>query len=41
MEEWLMQYDPLIPDDPKRVLSHSYKVRHLHVQPWTSPLSIF
>jgi len=26
MEEWLMQYDPLIPDDPKRVLSHNYVV---------------
>ncbi|KAI0920704.1 hypothetical protein AcV5_010378 [Taiwanofungus camphoratus] len=26
MEEWLIQYDPLIPDDPKRVLSHTYDV---------------
>lgn len=26
-EEWLMQYDPLIPDDPKHVLSHKYQVR--------------
>ena len=25
-EEWLMQYDPLIPDDPKHVLSHKYQV---------------
>ncbi|TCD70607.1 hypothetical protein EIP91_002637 [Steccherinum ochraceum] len=25
-EEWLMQYDPLIPDDPKRVISHAYPV---------------
>ena len=27
MEEWLVQYDPVIPDDPKRVLSHHYQVR--------------
>ncbi|GBE86822.1 hypothetical protein SCP_1000640 [Sparassis crispa] len=26
MEEWLTQYEPLIPDDPKRVLSHNYEV---------------
>ncbi|KAH9886661.1 DUF1620-domain-containing protein [Cubamyces lactineus] len=26
MEEWLVQYDPVIPDDPKRVLSHHYQV---------------
>ncbi|KAI0772317.1 DUF1620-domain-containing protein [Trametes elegans] len=25
-EEWLIQYDPIIPDDPKRVLSHRYQV---------------
>ncbi|TBU24929.1 hypothetical protein BD311DRAFT_780673 [Dichomitus squalens] len=25
-EEWLIQYDPVIPDDPKRVLSHHYQV---------------
>lgn len=24
-EEWLTQYDPLLPDDPKRVLSHHYQ----------------
>ena len=27
MEEWLVQYDPLTPDDPKRVISHTYEVR--------------
>ena len=27
MEEWLVQYDSVIPDDPKRVLSHHYQVR--------------
>lgn len=27
MEEWLIQYDPIIYDDPKRVLSHRYEVR--------------
>lgn len=27
MEEWLIQYDALLPDDPKRVLSHQYQVR--------------
>ncbi|KAH9911778.1 uncharacterized protein BXZ73DRAFT_93328 [Epithele typhae] len=26
MEEWLIQYDPVLPDDPKRVLSHNYQV---------------
>lgn len=26
-EEWLIQYDPLIPDDPRRVISHNYEVR--------------
>ncbi|CDO75706.1 hypothetical protein BN946_scf184493.g4 [Trametes cinnabarina] len=26
MEEWLIQYDPVIPNDPKRVLSHNYQV---------------
>ncbi|RDX49601.1 DUF1620-domain-containing protein [Lentinus brumalis] len=25
-EEWLIQYDPVLPDDPKRVLSHNYQV---------------
>ncbi|KAI9058646.1 DUF1620-domain-containing protein [Trametes sanguinea] len=26
MEEWLIQYDPVLPNDPKRVLSHNYQV---------------
>ncbi len=26
-EEWLIQYDPVLPYDPKRVLSHNYQVR--------------
>lgn len=26
MEEWLIQYDPLIPDDPRSVVSHNYNV---------------
>jgi hypothetical protein len=25
-EEFLIQYDPLLPDDPQRVLSHNYEV---------------
>ena len=25
-EEWLIQYDPLIPDDPRRIISHNYQV---------------
>ncbi|KAM5541019.1 hypothetical protein V8D89_005330 [Ganoderma adspersum] len=25
-EEWLIQYDAVLPDDPKRVLSHQYQV---------------
>ena len=29
MEEWLIQYDPLTPDDPKRVLSHTYRVHNV------------
>jgi len=36
LEEWLIQYDPLIPDDPKRVLSHNYKVvgvKHIVTSP--------
>ncbi|CAL1698629.1 unnamed protein product [Somion occarium] len=28
-EEWLIQYDPLLPDDPKRVLSHRYQVARI------------
>ncbi|KAL4246361.1 ER membrane protein complex subunit 1 [Abortiporus biennis] len=35
-EEWLVQYDPLLPDDPKRVLSHKYQVARLR-QIITSP----
>lgn len=27
-EEWLVQYDPVLPDDPRRVLSHNYYVRY-------------
>jgi ER membrane protein complex subunit 1 len=27
-EEWLIQYDALLPDDPRRVLSHNYDVRY-------------
>ncbi|EKM58157.1 uncharacterized protein PHACADRAFT_116839 [Phanerochaete carnosa HHB-10118-sp] len=29
LEEWLIQYDPVIPDDPKRVLSHTYQVANV------------
>ncbi|KAA1466837.1 DUF1620-domain-containing protein [Dentipellis sp. KUC8613] len=35
-EEMLVQYDPIIPDDPRRVLSHRYKVaniRHILTSP--------
>lgn len=32
MEEWLFQYDPLVPDDPRRVISHNYKVCYVYVQ---------
>lgn len=35
-EEMLFQYDPLIPDDPRRVLSHTYEARrfiHLSCRP--------
>lgn len=27
MEEMLAQYDPLLPDDPRRIVSHDYDVR--------------
>ncbi|PCH43293.1 DUF1620-domain-containing protein [Wolfiporia cocos MD-104 SS10] len=36
LEEWLIQYDALIPDDPKRVLSHNYRVigtKHILTSP--------
>jgi len=36
LEEWLIQYDPLIPDDPKRMLSHNYQVvgvKHIVTSP--------
>ena len=29
LEEWLIQYEPLLPDDPKRVLSHIYPVSRM------------
>ncbi|TFK65860.1 DUF1620-domain-containing protein [Pluteus cervinus] len=29
MEEGLVQYDPVLPDDPKRVLSHNYDVAQI------------
>lgn len=25
-EEWLVQYDPIIPDDSRRVISHNYHI---------------
>lgn len=28
-EEWLAQYDPVLPDDAHRVLSHHYHVRYM------------
>ncbi|TFY63636.1 hypothetical protein EVJ58_g3135 [Rhodofomes roseus] len=36
MEEWLIQYDPIVYDDPKRVLSHNYQVvgtKHIVTSP--------
>ncbi|THH31554.1 hypothetical protein EUX98_g2645 [Antrodiella citrinella] len=35
-EEWLIQYDPLLPDDPKRVISHRYQISYAR-QILTSP----
>ncbi|PFH46226.1 hypothetical protein AMATHDRAFT_70337 [Amanita thiersii Skay4041] len=29
LEEMLVQYDPLLPDDPKRVLSHNYQTANI------------
>lgn len=41
-EEWLFQYDPVIPDDPKRVLSHSYQVLQISAcYPSLAPADIF
>lgn len=37
MEEGLMQYDPLVIDDPRRVLSHRYDVRLDFTSPHFSP----
>jgi len=34
--EWLTQYDPVVPDDPRRVISHKYNVasiRSIHTSP--------
>ncbi|KAJ4471498.1 hypothetical protein J3R30DRAFT_1087191 [Lentinula aciculospora] len=28
-EEYLVQYDPLLPDDPRKVISHNYDVPHI------------
>ncbi|EEB88316.1 hypothetical protein MPER_13913, partial [Moniliophthora perniciosa FA553] len=28
-EEYLVQYDPLLPDDQRRVLSHNYEVAQI------------
>lgn len=28
-EEWLVHYDPVLPDDAHRVLSHDYHVRYM------------
>ncbi|KAH9942115.1 hypothetical protein B0H21DRAFT_526939 [Amylocystis lapponica] len=36
MEEWLIQYEAVLPDDPKRVLSHHYEVartKHIITSP--------
>lgn len=38
-EEWLVQYDPVLPDDTYRVLSHNYQVRNLSVQRFEDDLS--
>lgn len=38
-EEWLIQYDPVLPVDTHRVLSHNYHVRGLSVQPFEDHLS--
>ena len=38
-EEWLVQYDPVLPVDTHRVLSHNYHVRDLSVQPFKNRLS--
>ncbi|KAF8577387.1 DUF1620-domain-containing protein [Ramaria rubella] len=38
-EEWLLQYDPVIPDDPRRVISHNYNVAGIR-KIVTSPASL-
>ena len=37
-EEWLVQYDPVLPVDTHRVLSHNYHVRGFSVQPFEDHL---
>lgn len=39
-EEWLVQYDPVLPDDTHRVLSHNYRVRYLSLQPFQDLISL-
>ena len=38
-EEWLVQYDPVMPVDTHRVLSHNYYVRCLSVESIENHLS--
>jgi hypothetical protein len=38
-EEWLVQYDPVLPVDTHRVLSHNYHVRGFSVKPFEDHLS--
>jgi hypothetical protein len=40
-EEWLIQYDPLMPDDPRRIISHKYPLALSSIQSiYTSPTSL-
>ncbi len=40
-EEWLVQYDPVLPDDTYRVLSHNYHVRGLSIKCFKDLRSLF
>lgn len=40
-EEWLIQYDPLLPDDPRRIISHQYAFTMSSINYiYTSPTSL-
>ena len=39
-EEWLVQYDPVLPDDTRRVLSHNYHVCYMSLLIFRRPCDL-